>query len=121
LLDHIDGHERHFFIWYLQRAPVALAALVNPLEAFAVPECNCYPRAERIQKIVFSFIVLVADPKALAGARSICRNCSVFDLSDQVKIGSANSDRVEFVVGWVDWSAPAAGQAALLTPSGGEK
>jgi hypothetical protein len=34
------------------------------LEAFAVPECDCYPIAERIQKIVLSFIILVADPKA---------------------------------------------------------
>jgi len=79
LLDHSDGHERHFFIWYLQRAPVALAAFVNLLEAFAVPECDCYPKAERIQKIVFSFIVLVADPKALVGARSILPKLSVFD------------------------------------------
>jgi hypothetical protein len=98
LLDHIDGHERHFFIWYLQRAPVALAAFVNLSEAFAVPECDCYPIAERIQKIVFSFAVLVADLKALVGLTRYCRNCLYLTLVSQVKIGSANFDLVEYVV-----------------------
>jgi hypothetical protein len=65
LLDHIDGHERHFFMLASPgREPVALAAIVNLSEAFAVPESDCYPIAKRIQKIVFSFVVLVADPKA---------------------------------------------------------
>jgi hypothetical protein len=40
-------------------------------EAFAVPQSDCCPIAKRIQKIVFSFVVLVSDPKA-------------FDLVDQV-------------------------------------
>ena len=33
-------------------------------EAFAIPQRDCDPVTERIQKIVFSFVVLVADPKA---------------------------------------------------------
>jgi hypothetical protein len=41
------------------------------LEALVIPERDCYPIAKRIQKIVFSFVVLVADPKA-------------FDLLDEV-------------------------------------
>src|ERR1700687_1865507 len=45
--------------------------LSMPSEAFVVSQSDCYPIAKRIQKIVFSFVVLVADPKA-------------FDLVDQV-------------------------------------
>ena len=41
------------------------------LEAFVIPERDCDPVTERIQKVVLSLIVFVADPKA-------------FDLVDQV-------------------------------------
>jgi hypothetical protein len=46
LLDHIDGHERHSFIWHprgarqLARRPM--------LKAFAVPQSDCYPIAKCI-------------------------------------------------------------------------
>jgi hypothetical protein len=55
------------------------------LEAFAVPQSDCYPIAKRIQKIVFSFAVLVADPKA-------------FDLVDQVIARFAQGFRI-----WAPW------------------
>ena len=55
--------------------PAELQRRQRPLsmlsEAFVVSQSDCYPIAKRIQKIVFSFVVLVADPKA-------------FDLVDQV-------------------------------------
>ena len=34
------------------------------LEAFVIPERDCDPVTERIQKVVLSLIVFVADPKA---------------------------------------------------------
>jgi hypothetical protein len=33
-------------------------------KAFVIPERDCDPVTERIQKVVFSFVVLVADPTA---------------------------------------------------------
>jgi hypothetical protein len=61
------------------------------LEAFAVPQSDCYPIAKRIQKIVFSFAVLVADPKA-------------FDLVDQViaRFTLVDCGLVEGIVGIFD-------------------
>ncbi|WP_156928361.1 hypothetical protein [Bradyrhizobium sp. th.b2] len=58
-------------LWGWQRARRLPTAFVNLSEAFAVPQSDCYPIAKRIQKIVFSLAVLVADPKA-------------FDLVDKV-------------------------------------
>jgi hypothetical protein len=60
-------------------------------EAFAIPQRDCDPVTERIQKIVFSFVVLVADPKA-------------FDLVDQViaRFTLVNCGLVEGVVGVFD-------------------
>ena len=60
-------------------------------EAFIVSQSDCYPIAKRIQKIVFSFVVLVADPKA-------------FDLVDQViaRFTLVDCGLVEGVVGVFD-------------------
>src|ERR1700681_3875679 len=60
-------------------------------EAFIVSQSDCYPIAKRIQKIVFSFVVLVADPKA-------------FDLVDQViaRFALVDCGLVEGVVGVFD-------------------
>src|SRR5258708_19720543 len=60
-------------------------------EAFVVSQSDCYPIAKRIQKIVFSFVVLVADPKA-------------FDLVDQViaRFTLVDCGLVEGVVGEFD-------------------
>jgi hypothetical protein len=60
-------------------------------EAFVIPERDCDPVTERIQKIVFSFVVLVADPKA-------------FDLVDQViaRFTLVDCGLVEGVVGVFD-------------------
>src|ERR1700687_2026254 len=60
-------------------------------EAFVVSQSDCYPIAKRIQKIVFSFSVLVADPKA-------------FDLVDQViaRFTLVECGLVEGVVGVFD-------------------
>jgi triphosphatase len=70
------------FGWYLQGARQLPWRLLS--EAFAVPQSNRYPIAKRIQKIVFSFIVLVTDPEAFDlvdqmiarfAANSISRQC----------------------------------------------
>src|ERR1700737_458924 len=60
-------------------------------EAFVVSQSDWHPIAKRIQKIFFSFVVLVADPKA-------------FDLVDQViaRFTLVDCGLVERVVGVLD-------------------
>jgi hypothetical protein len=104
-----------------RRAPVALAAFVNLSEAFAVPECDCYPK-QNVSKRSYSRLLSLSPIRKLwQGLARYWRNCLYLTLVSQVKIGSANFDMVEYVVSWADCGAPAAGQAALLTPSDGEK
>jgi hypothetical protein len=57
-------------------------------EAFIVSQSDCYPIAKRVQQIVFSLVVLVADSKA-------------FDLVDQViaRFTFVDCSLVEGVVG----------------------
>jgi len=73
------------------RALVTLAAFGPLSKAFAVSQSDCYPIAKRIQKIVFSLAVLVADPEA-------------FDLVDQViaRFTLVDCGLVEGVVGVFD-------------------
>jgi hypothetical protein len=65
--------------------------LSAPTTPFAVSQSDCYPIAKRVQKIVFSFVVFVADSKA-------------FDLVDQViaRFALVDCGLVEGVVGVFD-------------------
>jgi acetyl esterase/lipase len=108
LLDHIDGHERHFFIWYLQGARRLPRRPFNLSEAFAVPQSDCYPIAKRSQKIVFSFVVLVADP-AIACGYAGCLEKAGVPVSFRPGLGLIH----DFIRARAVWEAAQAGYLAM--------